>query len=234
MTENKKHKPASTECHYPSEGFIFIVTYGRSGSTVMQSVLQSMDGYFLRGENNNALAPIFDLYETLLEAQTKNTKPNPPPHGPWYGINEINVDSVIQKAIDLFISDILRVPEGTRKAGFKEIRFHDVGVARFPKFLDFIVKFFPNSRFIFNKRGVDGVSRSGWWRDVDYYDVLDMVETCDQLFDAYVAAHPDICMMMKYEDFNGNPDAFKVLCDFVGEPFDRDKVQTVTEHKLRH
>ncbi|UTW56266.1 sulfotransferase [Kordiimonas sp. SCSIO 12610] len=219
---------------YPSEGFVFIVTYGRSGSTVMQSVLQAMDGYFIRGENNNALAAIFDFYEALNAAQTKNTKPNPPPHGPWYGIDEVDVDAVTRKAVDLFVSDVLKVPVGTRKAGFKEIRFHDVGVERFSHFLDFIVKFFPNTKFVFNKRDADGVSKSGWWRDVDYYDVLDMVETCDQLFDDYTRANPDICFTTKYEDFKGNPDAFRGLCAFMGEPFDEVKIKAIVDHKLKH
>lgn len=221
-------------CHYPSDGFVFIVTYGRSGSTVMQSVLQAMDGYFIRGENNNALAPVFDFYEALLEAQTKNTKPNPPPHGPWYGIDEVDVDAVTKKAVELFIKDVLNVPSGTKCAGFKEIRFHDVGIDKFPRFLDFIVKFFPKTRFIFNKRDADGVSKSGWWRDVDYYDVLDMVETCDQLFDAYVAANPAICFVTKYEDFKGKPEAFKELCKFMGEPFDEEKIRAIMDHKLKH
>lgn len=234
MNKNKRKVTENTKCYYPSEGFVFIVTYGRSGSTVLQSVLQSMDGYFIRGENNNALSSIFNFYETLCEAKTKNTKPNPPPHGPWYGIDEVNVDSVVQKAVDLFISDVLRVPSDTRKAGFKEIRFYEVGVERFPQFLDFIVKFFPNSKFIFNKRNVDAVSRSGWWSDVDYYDVLEMVETCDQLFDAYLEAHPDICLSMKYEDFNRNPDGFKILYEFVGETFEREKVEMIIERKLHH
>ncbi len=234
MMDKQQTKNTVSKTSNPSEGFVFIVTYGRSGSTVMQSVLQAMDGYFIRGENNNALASIFDLYETLREAQTKNTKPNPPPHGPWYGIDEVDTEAVIQKAVDLFIHEILRVPEGTRRAGFKEIRFHEVGVERFPRFLNFIKQFFPNTKFVFNKRDADGVSKSGWWRNVDYYDVLDMVETCDQLYDAYVAANPEICFVTKYEDFKGNPDAFRGLCEFMNEPFDLAKIQAIVDHKLRH
>jgi hypothetical protein len=234
MSETETNTLPDGDCHYPSDGFVFIVTYGRSGSTVMQSVLQAMDGYFIRGENNNALAPIFDFYQALVQAQTKNTKPNPPPHGPWYGIDEVDVDAVIQKTVELFIKDVLNVPKGTKRAGFKEIRFHDVGIEKFPRFLDFIIKFFPNTRFVFNKRGADGVSKSGWWRDVDYYDVLDMVETCDQLFDAYVAAHPDICFVTKYEDFKDRPEAFKGLCEFMNEPFDEEKIQAIMDHKLKH
>ena len=39
-----------------SEGFVFVVTYGRSGSTLLQNVLNTIPGYCIRGENANTLA----------------------------------------------------------------------------------------------------------------------------------------------------------------------------------
>src|SRR5688572_1085508 len=35
-------------------GHLFIVTYGRSGSTLLQGVLNSIPGYLIRGENDGA------------------------------------------------------------------------------------------------------------------------------------------------------------------------------------
>ena len=42
----------------PKDGFVFVVTYGRSGSTLLQTVLQSIDGYFIRGENTGKFPPM--------------------------------------------------------------------------------------------------------------------------------------------------------------------------------
>lgn len=41
--------------YMPKEGYVFIITYGRSGSTLTQNLLNSLPGYCIRGENSNLL-----------------------------------------------------------------------------------------------------------------------------------------------------------------------------------
>ncbi len=220
--------------NYPAKGFVFVVTFGRTGSTVLQSVLQSIGGYHIRGENNNALAHLFGFYESLVEARTKNTVEVPAPHGPWYGINEVDPEDIARQTIDMFVRDVLHVPAGTVRAGFKDILFHEVGVDRFHAYMDFIRKFFTPAKIIFNTRNVDAVANSGWWKDEDYYDVLDMVETCDALYSSYTQQYPEDCIQTRYEDLKGNPMAFERLYDFLGEPFDEAKVDETLNRKLKH
>lgn len=56
-------------------GSLLIVTYGRSGSTLLQSMLQTIPGAHIAGENYNALHPIF---QSVRRAQrTKRTKVKP-------------------------------------------------------------------------------------------------------------------------------------------------------------
>ena len=58
---------------------ILIITYGRSGSTLLQGILNSISGVLVRGENANMCYHVFYAYQAILEAKKfgfKNTKFN--------------------------------------------------------------------------------------------------------------------------------------------------------------
>ena len=64
------------------EGYLIVVTYGRSGSTLLQSILQSIPGYSFTGENNNVLLPLFHAFLRAEDAKkrfgkTKKAKERP-------------------------------------------------------------------------------------------------------------------------------------------------------------
>ena len=46
---------------------VFVVTYGRSGSTVLQNMLNALPGHILRGENANLLAPLVRAWQDLRQ-----------------------------------------------------------------------------------------------------------------------------------------------------------------------
>jgi hypothetical protein len=49
----------------PSFRLSFVVTYGRSGSTLLQGLLNSIPRYCIRGENYNAMFYMFRAYQQL-------------------------------------------------------------------------------------------------------------------------------------------------------------------------
>ena len=51
---------------------ILIITYGRSGSTLLQGVLNGIEGVVLRGENDNAFFDLYKTYKKLLDLKQKN------------------------------------------------------------------------------------------------------------------------------------------------------------------
>jgi hypothetical protein len=51
-------------------GYVFIVTYGRSGSTLLQGVLNSIPGYLVRGENRQALRHLRALMQITRTAMS--------------------------------------------------------------------------------------------------------------------------------------------------------------------
>ncbi|GHF18515.1 hypothetical protein GCM10017044_11300 [Kordiimonas sediminis] len=218
----------------PEGGFVFIVTYGRSGSTLLQTVLQSIDGYFIRGENNNALIPLFRSSKRLGEAKEKHGYREIPTFGPWFGADKFDEEAYASALCDVFVEHVLMPPEDARVIGFKEIRYPEVMGDELFGLLDFMAKHFKPAKFIFNTRDWQDVSKSGWWADQKKERVQKQVENADRRFKDYAEKHPDTCYMIKYEDYTADLDQLQGLFDFLGESFDRAVLEETLSRKLKH
>jgi len=214
--------------------FIFIVTYGRSGSTVLQSLLQAIPGYFVRGENMNTL---YELYKASVAAHTTRYTHGRNPHkfdNPWYGANEIVPENFTKRLVQAFIDEIITPPEGARVIGFKEIRFHEAGTEHFEAFLNFISENFVPSKFIFNTRPWEEVARSGWWANMVPDRVQEIITGADALYSNYMKKYPDRSIHMQHAITRENPEAFKPLFEFLGEDYDAEKVEAIANRRLGH
>ncbi|WP_212525597.1 sulfotransferase [Actibacterium sp. MT2.3-13A] len=221
----------------PADGYVFIVTYGRSGSTLLQNLLNSIPGYCIRGENNNTLYHLARAWDTVAQAREmqglrKRGAPSAQTH-PWYGAELTRPEHYGRTLADGFVREILRPDPGTRVAGFKEIRFHQ-DEKFFRQYMSFMHRFFPKARFIFNTRDHAAVARSGWWAEKDPAEVAAQLTRAEKLYDAYARAFPKKSLQLRYEDYTGNPDGLRPLFDFLGEPFDEAMVARVLGQKLDH
>jgi len=221
----------------PEDGYVFVVTYGRSGSTLVQNLLNAIPGYCVRGENGNALSGLARSWHQLSTAEPRmglKTRGTPStPEEPWYGAELIEPWRYGMFLSNVFVREVLALPRGTRVGGFKEIRFH-TEPAFFAIHLGFIRRFFPKARFIFNSRDHDAVLKSGWWAEMDATRARAQLEQAEALFAAQIAAHPDTSLALRYDDYAGKPDGFRPLFDFLGEPFDAGLVARVLDRRLDH
>jgi sulfotransferase family protein len=221
----------------PKDGFVFIVTYGRSGSTLLQNLINSIDGYQIRGENNNMLFHMARAWMAVngseeMRGMRFSGKTSDQTH-PWFGAECVDPDALGAQLANTFTRAILQPAKNTRVSGFKEIRFH-TNKAYFDRFLNFIHQFFPKSRFIFNTRDHDAVAKSGWWAKQDPAHVKQVLGEAESLFDAYAKQYPDRVYQLHYDEYVGRPDKLRPLFKFLGEPFDRDMVETVMATRLDH
>lgn len=214
--------------------FIFIVTYGRSGSTVLQSILQAIPGYFVRGENMNALFPLYQASKAAHTARYVHGKNSHAADDPWYGANEIDPESYTQRLLASFVSEILQPPADARVVGFKEIRFHEAGTEDFEPFLNFIYDNFSGCKFVFNTRPWEEVSRSGWWANMKPERVKDIITNADDLYASYLNKYPERAIHMRHEVTRADPKAFMPLFDFLGEVYDEDMVASIAGKRLGH
>lgn len=216
-----------------AQGYVLIVTYGRSGSTLVQTLLQSIDGYFIRGENANVLWPLFEAAERIAQAKQDHGYRQIEAKGPWFGINEVDPDAFAASLVETFMAQVVQPPVEARVIGFKEIRFHEAG-ERFGDYLNFIASHLAPARFIFNKRSWQSVAKSGWWKNCEESLVENLVTEADAMFDAYAAKHPNSCFVARYEDYVGKPDYWRALFDFLGETYDPATVEALCERQLKH
>lgn len=228
--------PAPPGLH-PPDGYLFIVTYGRSGSTLLQHLLNCIDGVVVRGENNNTLWHLFQAWQALetagpirdLRARGARTDAT----RPWFGAELIDPEKVGHDLVALFRHRVLALPPDTRIGGFKEIRVHgDPEI--FPDYLDFVARFFPRSRFVFNTRNHDDVARSAWWAICDPDFVRATLAEAEALFRDYADSHPDTSLMLHYDDYIGDETALEPLFRLVGRQPSHAQIRHVFAQQLQH
>ena len=221
----------------PAEGYVFIVTYGRSGSTLLQNLLNAIEGYCIRGENANALFHLMQSWHAIetappIRGMRKSQAPSAGDH-PWYGAEMIRAEHYGRALANFFVREVLKPGEGVRVCGFKEIRFH-AHPKMFLPYLNFIHRFFPAARFVFNTRDHAAVARSGWWADMDPDTVKAQLVAAEDLFERFRALRPDCTIRLHYDDYVADRSRLSALFDFLGEPFDRATVDRILDHRLTH
>jgi hypothetical protein len=234
----------------PSKGYVFVVTYGRSGSTLTQALLNSLPGYCVRGENANLthyIARIADIVvteENFVDRRDNIIKPLDArlPHlqpilgnamDPWFGAELPDPDDLRLSLFDLFAEKVLQVPEGCRVCGFKEIR-QWMHPDFFAPHLDILHQSFPNTRFLFQTRNWQDVSRSKWWRQIPPDRVRDQIATADALFADYQAAHPECCFTIAFERYAEGVPYIREILDFLGEDLPDERIEAILSRRLAH
>lgn len=217
--------------------FVFIVTYARSGSTLLQSLINTAPGVQLRGENMGALLHIFRacnaLHETALRGRKDQTAEV---DNPWFGAGEIEVQGACRQMLNLFLRRVLKPQPGVAVTGFKEIRhlpFHIPRDEEFAAYADFLLERFPRARIVCNSRDATAVSRSAWLRNEDPQRIGKAVRAADDRFRA-LAARSERCLHMQYEDYVASPAPLQEMFDFLELPFDAARVQAVLDKPLTH
>jgi len=214
------------------QGYVFVVTYGRSGSTLLQKILNSIDGYKILGENNNALMDLFKACEDLRKTREMWPKNDAPL--PWLGAGEINVDWFTRDVVNAFIKHVLRPDPTTRIAGFKEIRFPTGTDAEMLDYIRFVEKSFPNTKTIFNIRKAADVARSSWWQEAETNRVLEMVGRMDAFFRRTAAYQPKFRYVVDYDAYVQDPTQLEGLFEFLGETMDQEKIKEILGVRLDH
>ena len=220
---------------------ILIVTYARSGSTLLQGIINSIDGVLIRGENKNFIYGLYQAYVRLQMVQnicgnnnsdSFSTKKSFTPQHPWYGGDKISL-SVFLEYCTAMIKDILIAnhPDAEHIIcyGFKEIRYYELLKLKIElkDYLDFMQLVFPQVAIIFNTRNLDDVIKSAIWREKDKYQSIARLMKLEQDFKSYNKAYPENTFSLTYEDVISKSENFKSLFDFLGCEYSSAKIDNV-------
>lgn len=144
--------------------FITVVTYGRTGSTVLQAALNTLPGVMVRGENYSALRGLHDYVQAIAETADRHHA-GKPTH-PWYGSARLDPQAVVDSLRGHVVQEVLRPGADTRIVGFKEIRYEPGHFVEYDILLDYLLflnTLFPGIRYLMNVRDPIDAARSGWW-----------------------------------------------------------------------
>lgn len=203
--------------------YVFIVTYGRSGSTLLMGILNTIPGYRIHGENLNALYRLHQAESAIAEARRRcaGKSRHQVPRSPWFGILRARPQEFRRELVNSFVTHILRPAPGDRVLGFKEIRYTRSDVRDFEDFLAFLQTAFPDSRIIFNHRDLSAVARSSWWA-LDR-DATEKLRVADERMSAIPA--DERTFHFYYDEIDDSLDNIRTLFHFLGEELDEPAVR---------
>lgn len=213
--------------------YAFIVTYGRSGSTVLQKIIASISGCHFNGENSDALAGLWASYRSACATRSEQGDvPRTRSGDPWRGAHLIDPQSYNRKLASLFVDEILRPPPDAALIGFKEVRYFDHGEA-LPDYLDYIRTTFAPALLIFNRRDPVAVANSAWWKNHPA-DIAAEVRRFDAQTDLYARLYPAETIIVDYDAFCRDPDHLRPLFERLGADFDRGRLAGLMAERLNH
>ena len=208
--------------------YLFVVTYGRSGSTLLQGILSSIPGVMIRGENGGALQHLFAFHTTVTGHRDRLARPQPlPASHPWWGIDGYPDATALRDLRLLMLETVLRPDVNTRVVGFKEITWLP---DRLPEYLAFVRDVFPGARFVLNTRDLQQVAQSKWW--VRRPDALAELQTMERQYVDALDGLGDAAYHVHYDDWVADPGVLRKLFEWLGEDFDEQRVRSVMD--VRH
>lgn len=198
-------------------GFLFVMTYGRSGSTLLQGILNALPGYLIRGENHNMLRSLHDFHSRGVANAARQRRG---PAHPWYGAQGFPVEESLEEIRALVVRTVLRPGPDTRVTGFKEIRWRG---ADLPDYVAFLRSVFPGARFVVNTRDLASVSQSRWWAEDE--QAPEKLERYEAGILEVAATLGDAAYRVHYDDYVADPEVLRGLFAWLGEPWDAELVR---------
>lgn len=211
----------------PSElGYLFVVTYGRSGSTLLAGILSSIPGYLIRGENDQAPYQLFQFHRRTVEKRDVQAQWSTQPGHAWTGIEGYDESVALERIRSLLTATLLRPEPGTRVVGYKEIRWWYPDVVDYVQFLREV---FPGARFVLNSRDHDAVARSKWWAETE--DPMAELARLETILAELGTQLGDAAFHVRYDEYAADVNALRPLFAWLGEPFDEATVTAVAARR---
>lgn len=202
--------------------YLFIITYGRSGSTLLQGILNTIPTYKIVGENRNAYYHLYKFCDNMIAA-THNSDHNeinnhlPKATNPWWNTHSVqDVKCFVPYVLQQFIDP----KKEYSTIGFKEVRYY--GIKELSNYLDWLYDT-THCTFIYLTRNMDDVVKSEWHRTRP-----DVIRIQYQTFEHNIKNHMEACdyqpwYHITYEQLKTR-EGIQGLFDFLKETPDWDKI----------
>lgn len=218
--------------------YIAVVTYGRTGSTVLQAALNALPGVRIRGENYAALRGLRQYLQSVTETASRHHAGRP--DHPWYGSARLDPSQVLADLRRHATEFLLRPAADTKILGFKEIRYEPGHFSDYDDMLDYLLfldKLFPGIGYLMNVRDPAAAARSGWWPErPNAVDDLSMARTwlAQAVEDVNLHFGQERAVLVAYEDWSRDWQVLVEAFTALGLPRDDAAVRQVTSTRLDH
>ena len=210
---------------------LYVVTYGRSGSTLVNGYLSHLPGIDLKGENYLFPLPLADAEARLSDAQALPYDGRDLQASPWYGSDQF---STVQWKRDIrraLLNQLYPFSAIPKTIGFKEIRWwYRLTEEDFEPKLDWLVSIRKPGAIVFLTRDLDKTMAGAWWAKQTEEERAESragLENFERLALAYAATHPEHSVHITYEDFCADSRAAKRINAMLGLKFREDVYQQV-------
>lgn len=222
--------------------YVFVVTYGRSGSTLLQGFLNALPRTVVRGENG---LYVLSLYRALADVRAFRARHDghggKSPTSAFYGVRRIRARFFWRAMNDIVSASVLGSidPSTVDVIGFKEVLWHRVEPEEVAGFFDAMDHAFPGVRYVLNTRATAEVLGSGFWRRTDQDEARRLIDRVVEIQQHLRTTRPDRVVDVEYgvlagDDEQARDDQLRALGEFVtGEPLDDDRLATMLEAASR-
>lgn len=189
---------------------VFVVTYGRSGSTLVQGLLNALPRTLVRGENGLFFVDLFRASERATTFASKHAT-----HAPrlttsaFYGAHRIREDRFVSASRRLIQRTLLgphRAEEYDR-VGFKEVAWHELAPEETAAFFDWWDLVFPGAVYVLHTREREALPNSGFWRYRPVDEIFAKVDRVVEIQEHLRRTRPERVVETRYETLTTDDEA---------------------------
>lgn len=216
---------------------ILICATGRSGSTTMQRIINTIPNSNICGENFGAINSLLSFYKRIKHSSVNFIPGNLNPKSyeelisinfkpSWY--NSFNYEETVNN-IKLIITNMFKNSSTTNVWGFKEIRYHGDDI----KYIQEFKELFPQTKVIIQIReNLAAQSKSGWYKN-NKKAIIELYKENNNFINFY-NKNKSYCYFTTFEkmfDKNNIKNIFKFIeCS---EHYDEKKVDEILKNNMK-
>jgi len=216
---------------------ILICASGRSGSTTMQRLINTIPNSNICGENFGAINSLLDFYRRIKYTTFKNVPGHLTPFTydylirknikpSWY--NSYNFKQITEM-IRQMITSMFKNSNETNVWGFKEIRYDEKNIGYIKDFKEL----FPQTKVIIQLReNVIKQSESGWFKNDK--SSVQFINNYNKNLIKFYNSNKDFCYLTSFEKMFDMKNLYNIFC-FIGceEHYDAELLKSILDNNIK-
>lgn len=182
--------------------YVFVVTYGRTGSTLVQGLLNALPRTLVRGENGFYILHQWRAAEAAVAFGERHVKHRPfKVTSAFYGAHLLASAGFVASARALTKQMLLglRKEHEFDRLGFKEVLWHEIAPEETEAFFGWFEQVFPGAKYVLNTRDPERAVGSGFWQRFERDEAMRQIERVREIQEFLRTTRPDRVVDTRFE-----------------------------------